>query len=1026
MERRTGQRLQSAAALLLLIAITIGIPAVLVRVAGWPLPRAMPDWSRVRIAIVQGDIPADTVVKALAIVVWLIWLQVVWALAWELAVNVPRMSGGRRARPAPLVAAPVGNGVGRLVALVMSIGITVLSIPAPAVALPSAPTGGAFSSGSASAPIAFVSPSRPTESASGAPRWRVDKQDSLWRIAEIALGEGDRSNEILELNSWLRSARDVRAGQVLVLPIDATVPDDRRPPLEAGPVEPTDGGSDAITYLTPTHIVIKPGDTLWDLSEDRLSIVDSDVTPRETLDQVNAVIALNPDVIEDPNLIYPGEVFEFPAVGIPPTPEVPAVDTGARTVDVGEVQDAIPPLPTTTRDEKPEKPSPAPSPAPTTTSVSLSVPLSSTSAVQDSGSDLANSDGVHGSRPVAPWVAGISGATALASGLLLIYRRRLALRAARGARAYRASTPDDPTLLSAITRAADVSLLRWANHELGELFAAMCPGDVAGMPFAVELSQTHGIEILWTAANPRAPRPWEATDGGWSWRLLYDPDLPLPEADQTAVLPALVTIGTRDGNQLLINLEAVGSLAVDADEEIADSFVRSIIVELAASELLSDAYLLCAGVPLDGAVHFDRIQRCDEAVALERLEVAVGAGDRFLQENGMTTAFDFRLGGDAAGRESTVVVVRPTETDRDHFARVARPGLGACVLIAGSTDSASSHVTIGIDGVGWLQPLGIRFEPSLLPLTTMESISDLLDEASEPFVESRDPDADQSIDVARAEGIPEVEPDEGLGEDEEWDLPHPAVLVRVLGVPEVVGYPQLGRIETSIVTYLACHGGKRSDDQIINAVWNGRLVEPKTLWNKISKIRSVLGPDLVPARLPNSPSVVLATDVVTDLSQLRELHRRAAEVAGSEALTLLIRGLEQVHGVPFDSSDYDWAYETQDHAAACETVESAALLCSAIALNLGDVPSARRGVMLGLSALPLNEPLYRERMRIESAAGNPDGVRQALAELSGALSLRSDAALDAEPEVTTVRFAEALLLSSDGRGTAEQAVLNAT
>ena len=72
----------------------------------------------------------------------------------------------------------------------------------------------------------------------------------------------------------------------------------------------------------------------------------------------------------------------------------------------------------------------------------------------------------------------------------------------------------------------------------------MRPGDVAGMPLALELSNTHGIEMLWTEANPEAPRPWEATDGGWSWRLLYDEDLPLPEVEQAAVLPGLVTIGT--------------------------------------------------------------------------------------------------------------------------------------------------------------------------------------------------------------------------------------------------------------------------------------------------------------------------------------------------------------------------------------------------------------------------------------------------------------------------------------------------
>src|SRR5437762_3289142 len=98
---------------------------LLIRIAGWPLPRSMPEWSRVRVAVAQGDIPGATVVKVLAVFVWLIWLQVAWATLWELAVNVPRLGDGRRPTPAPLVASSLGIGVARLIALVLSTGITV-------------------------------------------------------------------------------------------------------------------------------------------------------------------------------------------------------------------------------------------------------------------------------------------------------------------------------------------------------------------------------------------------------------------------------------------------------------------------------------------------------------------------------------------------------------------------------------------------------------------------------------------------------------------------------------------------------------------------------------------------------------------------------------------------------------------------------------------------------------------------------------------------------------------------------------
>ena len=249
-----------------------------------------------------------------------------------------------------------------------------------------------------------------------------------------------------------------------------------------------------------------------------------------------------------------------------------------------------------------------------------------------------------------------------------------------------------------------------------------------------------------------------------------------------------------------------------------------------------------------------------------------------------------------------------------------------------------------------------------------------------------------------------------LGDDDDWEIPDPEVLVRVLGAPEVVG-STLGRIETSIVAYLACHGGRRRDEQVINAVWNGRAVEPKTLWNKISKIRAVLGPDLVPPRLPNSPNVVLSERVMTDLDVLDRLHSRSADVAEAEALHLLLRGLDLIDGVPFDSAEYDWSFETQDHATACETVEAATLRCVEIAMNLGDLVAARHAVGQGLRALPMNEPLYRARMRVEAAAGNPDGVRQALSELTSAIGASCDG-VPAQPEAETVRMARSLISAS--------------
>jgi DNA-binding SARP family transcriptional activator len=131
---------------------------------------------------------------------------------------------------------------------------------------------------------------------------------------------------------------------------------------------------------------------------------------------------------------------------------------------------------------------------------------------------------------------------------------------------------------------------------------------------------------------------------------------------------------------------------------------------------------------------------------------------------------------------------------------------------------------------------------------------------------------------------------------------------------------------------------------------------------------------------------MIADSMKTDLGLLRLLVDRSTDASAAEAVTLLIRGLDLIDGTPFDSSDYEWAYETQQHCEACELVELATTRCVRLALELGDLHAARSAVSAGLRALPTNEPLYRERMRVEAAAGSPDGVRRTLAELRTVLA----------------------------------------
>jgi hypothetical protein len=328
-----------------------------------------------------------------------------------------------------------------------------------------------------------------------------------------------------------------------------------------------------------------------------------------------------------------------------------------------------------------------------------------------------------------------------------------------------------------------------------------------------------------------------------------------------------------------------------------------------------------------------------------------------------------------------------------------------CSVNIATDPAAPNSIVIDAAGTATLRPSGLRFRPAALPLATVETISDLIDEASEPF------DQGMSVteqlaepDLIAALAIPIVGPVEP---DDDWTLPTAKVMVRVLGEPEVLG-TELGRIETSIVTYVASHDNSRRDDQVINAVWNGRALEPKTLWNKISKIRTALGTDIVPARPPKTNEITFTDEVTTDLVILQHALHRADQVSQAEALDLLMHGLDLIAGIPFDGSNCDWAYETQDHAIACEAVETAVLSAVQIALELGDIAAARTAVSQGLRALPLNEPLYRARMRVEAASGSPQRVGQALSELRAALELHCDDGFAIGPEAETEHLAARL------------------
>ena len=134
--------LRAAAGLITLIGVVVGVPLILMRTAGWPLPSSMPALDDVTTRIQQGNIDADVVINTLAVIVWIAWAQFIWAVLWETAVNLPRLGSGRRWRPPPLVLSPVGDGVARLFSVILAVGVmstTSTSSTVTALSVPSGP-----------------------------------------------------------------------------------------------------------------------------------------------------------------------------------------------------------------------------------------------------------------------------------------------------------------------------------------------------------------------------------------------------------------------------------------------------------------------------------------------------------------------------------------------------------------------------------------------------------------------------------------------------------------------------------------------------------------------------------------------------------------------------------------------------------------------------------------------------------------------------------------------------------------------
>ncbi len=230
-------------AVVLLVTLLVFLPWGLANFVGWPLPRQLPSWDELRRTLGGSSISDSVLVKALALVCWIAWVQLVASVVAEGVA----WSRGRAARRLPL------SGLVQPLArhLVVSATLLLGALRAQPVAVPAVTLLAvelAYAESPAVARDGTETPApEPEAGEEEQPTCVVRPRDSLWKLAEDHLGDGLRWRELWDLNAE-REFPDgvgftdpdlIRPGWVLYLPADTIAPESSPEPLPAVAPGPT-------------------------------------------------------------------------------------------------------------------------------------------------------------------------------------------------------------------------------------------------------------------------------------------------------------------------------------------------------------------------------------------------------------------------------------------------------------------------------------------------------------------------------------------------------------------------------------------------------------------------------------------------------------------------------------------------------------------------------------------------------------------------------------------------------------------
>jgi hypothetical protein len=492
------------------------------------------------------------------------------------------------------------------------------------------------------------------------------------------------------------------------------------------------------------------------------------------------------------------------------------------------------------------------------------------------------------------------------------------------------------------------------------------------------------VELLLASDPGHPPEGFEPTGDPRGW--ITDPDLDADDlrelaADSTAPLPSLVSVGTLEDEELLIDIETAGVLTVDGEPNQASGLVRAIATQLATGTWIDhvDVLIVGAAATLDvaGAARVRHLSDIEDA--LDDLDATARAFAEALQTAECESTLAARYSGQQNDGWIPTILVCTETIDEDTLGRLlsitscGSRGVGA---VARSAHHAPWHAEVRGDEL-FLSPLGFRIRPNLIDEATGQAVDELLVDAAR--AEGHEPaEVDHVVSAAIVPSSPYADPP--------FDLE-----VRLLGAVEIDGLTQpMSRPKcVELTAYLALHAKGVSDDRLKTALWPEGTPALSTFNTIVSMTRVKLGSASdgnhhLPHYQASGQLYRLSPLVTTDVARFEARVAHARQCPPEDAIATLRSALELVRGQPFEATrGFEWAFSEGFVASTEAMVADAAHTLAQLYLDTGDAIGASWAAVQGLKASPGDETLYRDRMLAYDLAGNPAGVERVMDELCG-------------------------------------------